>query len=64
MYFNCLYVAQFILLLTLAVPKLSTLGTICKAAYLASSRFCLVSGFSPSKIEGIIIFLKKIIIIF
>lgn len=48
---------NFVLILTLAVPKLSTLGTICKAAYLASSRFCLVSGFSPSKIK-IFIFLK------
>lgn len=32
----------------LAVPNFSTFETICNEAYLASRRFCLVSGFSPS----------------
>lgn len=35
-----------------AVPNFSTFGTICNAAYFASSLFCLVSGFSPSEQIG------------
>ena len=36
----------------LAVPNFSMFGTIWSAAYFASSRFCFVSGFSPSLQNG------------
>lgn len=41
------------MLQTLAVPYRSMLGTICKAAYFASNRFCLLSVFSPSLVKGL-----------